>query len=251
MNSHEQFRKLRSRILASQNMLERVRFLRNVGLGKDLIVTGCSPGLNNIDRGKLFSLANDTNAICLSVKQSLGWWIFGGKYPDIHVDSNYSKQRSVCCCMDTPICVHLLHSDQQPPPSAIVDITLVVSDPKSRPYASVCISNTKQFDYWMLEYTLTRQFGPTIVPTVVFYLAVHMGVSRILTAGVDFTGIGHYDFSPAKNSAGLHGSLEEQGWFINAATDWRDWMISKGVQWFRLTDVPCETNLPMIPEIKL
>ena len=251
---NEKFRVLRQKILNANSTDEKIQHLGGAGDCELMILTGCGPALKHIDQEKLIKQANMDKAIIVAVKESLSWWTAAGARPDFHLTSSYVSKHVSYPEDCLPICIYLLQGSQIPQKNAIVDIPLhIVRGPMGLKYQNRCISHTKEFDKWKFSVRTLREFGPTIVPTVAFYLAEHLKISTLLTLGVDFTGLLHYyqdeDDTRLLNPPTKAGSLTEQNWFIRASEDWWNWLHENGIDWYRMeTDV--KTNLPMIPQMK-
>jgi len=115
----------------------------------------------------------------------------------------------------------------------------------------IYVSQSKDFDSWTLDKIIRRPLGPTIVFTLGMFLAVHLGVSRIITLGVDMApeDMRHYYPSNLNEGQILH-SEWEAGLVRDAHEDWDRWLRSRGVRWLRAeSDEP--NGFPSIEEVSL
>lgn len=247
---------LRNRILSAASTDKKIELLSDAGKGKDMIVTGCGPALNFVNPKDLGTVANENGMLVCAIKESLNWWTDLWQFPDFHVTSNYVSSHATIVLNHFPLVFYLLHPEEEVKnPNAIVDIPLrITKAPPKLKYADRAISRTRSFDTWLFSKRSQREYGPTIFPTVVIYLAIHLGVRNLYTLGIDMTGIGHYYESEEKIAKKCpsckDASLVEQSWFIHAAADWRIWMAKHGVCWSRIKTTS-HTNLGMIPEVDL
>ena len=94
----------------------------------------------------------------------------------------------------------------------------------------------REFDDFLLEKRLDRCFGPGIVYETGFYLAVHLGVKRIVTLGYDEGGGGHfYDSLWIRIKKRIRNRDKYETELALAAVDpWVDWLNKRGISWERV-----------------
>ncbi len=86
--------------------------------------------------------------------------------------------------------------------------------------------------------------GCGIVPTLGFFTAYHLGVSELITVGVDLTLDGYFD-SDEKNYRNEF-NKKEISLSAQSMPAWRKWLATRGVKFSRL-ESRTATNLPEIP----
>jgi hypothetical protein len=106
---------------------------------------------------------------------------------------------------------------------------------------------TQQFDQWRMDQSFDRCCGPGMVYELGLYLAVHLGVTEIITAGVDFDGGEHFYSNQHAirrllNRPQLHGKAKELKYMIQGIPAWRDWLGSQQITW-RFFDAGQQTPL--------
>lgn len=121
-------------------------------------------------------------------------------------------------------------------------------------FFSRLLSRTLDFEPWTLDKRVERMSAGGIVPTVGFYLAVHLGISRLVTVGYDLTCGGGHHFYGATGDPGAPGVRNHMRWETEtvsaAAPHWRAWLQSKGVTWVR-AEASSPINLPGIATTRL
>jgi hypothetical protein len=163
---------LARQLAATKDLFERIEILKDAYRGETLFVAACGPSLSRIPLPALQEFL--AGKLVLSIKQAYR------KLPqqtDFHVIHHSNLERYRYPRDHAPIVVNedeghsFLHAD------------LVLPKVASNLYASLSVF--RNFDDYLLERNPVRPCGPGVMYEMVFYLAVHLGVRRIVALGWD------------------------------------------------------------------
>lgn len=164
--------RLASRLATTKDLFERLEILKDAYRGETLFVVACGPSLKNIAAEQLQAFLADK--LVLAIKQA---YLTLPRQTDFHVIHHSNLQRYRYPSEGAPIVVNedeghsFLHAD------------LVLPKAPSNLYAALSVF--RNFDDYLLERNPVRPCGPGVMYEMVFYLAVHLGVRRIVAIGWD------------------------------------------------------------------
>lgn len=125
-----------------------------------------------------------------------------------------------------------------------LSFTTTAEFPITRGWARSTVSSKKNFADWEISKKLERPLGPGIMEELGFYLAVHIGCSRLFTLGYDLGGYSHF-YEPGK----MRAKKSHDGLICGATPQKIKWLKSHGIDWFRVAS-SLESPIPA-PTIEL
>jgi hypothetical protein len=197
---------LRERVLSAETPEAKLSVLHNAHAGATAWLVSCGPSAT---RHQLSMLPDGD--VVIAVKQA--YRLCGGAHFHLlnHVnreDYEYTRPRPIVMAY---------------PEQVRADISL----PQQRRKGSV--SESRDFDAWLMERTPMRGYGPGIVYEIGMPLVVHLGCTRLRTIGFDCDKGQYMHFYGGKTQP-----VEEADRIADAMPLWRDWLASRGVEWTKL-----------------
>lgn len=191
---------LAARLAGTKDLFERIEILKNAYRGETLFVIACGPSLADIPLDKLTAFLDDK--LVVSIKQA---YLKLPLQTDFHVIHHSNLLRYRYPRENPPIVVNedeghsFLHAD------------LIL--PKLASNLQASLSVFRNFDEYLLDVNPVRPCGPGVMYEMVFYLAVLLGVRRIVVAGWDL-------YSDPEQLTQLTAGAVGQTHFYE--TDWRN-----------------------------
>ncbi len=238
----------RSRMRGWSTVRGKLGTLQGQLIGQTLNVVTCGPSLNQWTTAFLHKRLKDEPL--LAIKQAYD------RVPgiaDFHLinshhrkEYDYDRNHPVVLMADNP--------DTKDQLGKYADIWLNLGPVRGH-YFDDSLSGAQDFDDWTWDKRAGCEnllcHGPTIFFTVVPFLAIHLGVSRLITIGLDMApGDTSHFYGGGGNDGERLMALQESQCCVNAQMAWWTWLKSKGVSWYRAkTDYP--TGFTEIPEIDL
>ena len=164
-------------VRAARTFAEQVERLRGVYRGSTAVVVSCGPSLTALPADELRTALRGVP--CFAVKQAID---VVGDQADVHCWNAFNVRRFGRPSGHTLRCIVEEPTGRMPQWNRY-DIGFPQVDGKGDLHRSVSIG--RDFDRYLLTDGGPRPFGPGIMFELVLYLAVHMGVSELLTIGWD------------------------------------------------------------------
>lgn len=184
--------------------------LHNAYSGRSVVIVSCGPSLNTIDPERLRSVLGGLPVI--AVKQAIDQV---RENCDFHCWNPYNVSRFDVPATDTIRCL-VTGPGWAPPQWNKSDIIFPQTNSGGDLACSLAMS--RDFDAHLLTNGPLRPFGPGIMFELVFYLAVHLGVSEILTLGWDIA-------SPSGHNSHFYDSAIDAAFFerdrVSDDSPWR------------------------------
>ena len=182
---------LRRKIATTSDLQKQVDILKDSYKGETAYILNCGPSLSEYPEETLKEFLSDK--LTLSVKQAYN------KFPEIS-DFHFFN----CANLPMPICAPVLQHykyDEKNRPIVIASSNydlnkrwsncqkqdLFFKIPIRTEINNEFITITKKFDDYLLSKSLTRPCGPGIMLETVIFMAVHLGVKKIVGIGWDLT----------------------------------------------------------------
>jgi hypothetical protein len=203
----------------------RLSLLRNRYAGQRCYLVACGPSTGRIPPAQLRRTLR--NELVLTTKHAYD--ILPG-VADLHLLNPYKFKRYTYPPA-RPIVAATYQQRRQMPRG---DYELLLYLATGGGYART-ISAQRNFDDWLLTKQPDRWWGPNIVFELGLYLIVHLGVSELITLGVDLNSKSQF-WQPA---ARVRKAVEtETRTVVQALPDWHSWLRRHGVTWkYVATDV--------------
>ncbi len=183
--------KLRRKISTTSDLQTQVDILKDSYKGDTAYILNCGPSLNEYSEDFLKDFLSDK--LTLSVKQAYN------KFPTVS-DFHFFN----CANLPMPICEPILQHykyDEKNRPIIIASSNydlhkrwsncqkqdLFFKIPIRTEINNEFVTITKKFDDYLLSNSLTRPCGPGIMLETVIFMAVHLGVKKIVGIGWDLT----------------------------------------------------------------
>ncbi len=177
----EKTKDLKSNIGVYQKYSHKMKLLKDSFEGQTCYIIGCGPSLKDINTEELKDIIKDD--LVFTIKQS--YFLFED-IVDFHFfncnnftpfdNNNHTIYCSQADALTESIARMYIWKSQQ------YDLNFVLKDNK---IINNRLSRSFDFDKWKFSNTLTRPWGPGIISETVFYMAQHLGVSKIRTIGWD------------------------------------------------------------------
>tara|TARA_A100001391_G_scaffold18292_1_gene10214 strand:+ start:195 stop:956 length:762 start_codon:yes stop_codon:yes gene_type:complete len=174
---------LKSNIGVYKKYSHKMKLLENSCEGQTCYIIGCGPSLKDIDTEELKDKIKDD--LVFTIKQS--YFLFKD-ISDFHFfncnnftpfnNNNYTIYCSQADALTESIAKAYIWKNQQ------YDLNFVLKDNK---IIDNRLSRSFDFNKWKFSNTLIRPWGPGIISETVFYMAQHLGISKIRTIGWDHT----------------------------------------------------------------
>ena len=253
---------IKANICKFEDIPDRINALKDAFKGEKCYIIGAGPSLKNYTQEYLREKLKDE--LVISLKQS---YELLEDIVDIHI-LNFANYRSYDYKNNDPIVAWEVYEQFHIPMilenKLKCDLILPTSgnwesNEEKKFKGSQC--GSLSFDEWTLDKTLNRQFGPSIIFEMAIPIALHLGVTEIVTLGWDIGDINKFDEIEEKEFFQEHfdNSAEkivyaktpqtklELQTIINATEYLNKWLLSKGVKFNIISDInPAHKSIPRI-----
>jgi hypothetical protein len=174
---HRSTIELAERLRRRPSQPAKLDLLRGSFAGQTCVVVTCGPSLQTFDPAQLRSALD--GKLTIAVKQAID---VVGDQADFHTWNSYNVSRFAWPSRSTIKCL------VKEPTGRVVQWNrpdLSLTQEWGNGDLSRSLAHTRQFDAYGLELNQVLPFGPGIMYELVFYLALHLGVSEIVTVGWD------------------------------------------------------------------
>jgi hypothetical protein len=176
---HPLTRELAEEVRSSRTLPGQMEALRGRYSGLPCVVVTCGPSLSAVPSNLLAEGLD--GVLTISVKQAVD---IVGAVTDFHCFNSFNVRRWAPVGSDTVRCF-VREPTGRVPQLNPWDICFEMVDGRGDLARSLAAS--QDFDAYQLKRTVLRPFGPGIMYELVFYLAVHLGVSEVVTVGWDIS----------------------------------------------------------------
>ena len=185
---------IKNKILTYEDIPERINALKDTYKGEKCYIIGAGPSLKNYTQDYLKEKLKEE--LVISLKQS---YEVLEEIVDIHI-LNFANYRTYDYKDNNPIVAWEIYEQFHVPMILENNLKCDLMLPTSGNWESDEIKKFKEsqcgslsFDNWTLDKTLNRQFGPSIIFEMAIPIALHLGVSEIVTLGWDIGDISKFD----------------------------------------------------------
>ena len=185
---------VREKLLKYEEIQDRVNILKDTYKGKRCYIVGAGPSLKNYDVDYIKNKLKDE--LVVTIKQA---YELLEDIVDIQI-LNFANYREYDYKDNNPIVMwevyEQFHVDMIFKNNLKCDLMLPTSGnweqhEETKFKHSQC--GSLSFDKWTLDKTLNRQFGPSLIFEMAIPIALHLGVSEIITLGWDIGDISKFD----------------------------------------------------------
>lgn len=222
---HSCIEEIRNTCLTLPSVPEKLRCLRDRFAGETMYIAGCGPSFDERIAAELER--RSAGQLVVALKQA---YLRTAAYCDIHLVNRYKYtpyqyqgRRPIILATSQPgkpfqgesdICLPLLYG--------------------SRDFQH-SLSVKGDLDEWTMGRRVARCCGPGVLFELGFFLAEYLGVSRIITVGVDFNREPHFyaEMPDVRNQlpAQLHGTPTEYQALLRGIPKFCDWLRYRDIVW--------------------